>query len=226
MLSPYAGRSLTLGFGIGYYGPVAHFLGMLATTLDRFDRAEAHFEAAIRFNLAMGAAPCLNRTRVGYASMLLSRGLAGDSERADELLDSGITSADALGMKGVAEVARELRRGSAIVSAAKMPEADRVTNTTAAVIPSAIQGSLKREGDYWTISYNGTISHLRHAKGLSFIAHLLGQPRVEVHVIELSQIADSTSVSHHSQRRYSTDGLQNSADSDAGSILDTAAKEA
>jgi hypothetical protein len=227
MLAPYAGRSLTLGFGIGYYGPVAHFLGMLATTLDRLDRAEAHFEAAIRFNLAMGATPCLNRTRVWYASMLLRRGLAGDSDRADELLDSAIASADTLCMKGVAEAARELKmRPEATDSTAKLRGSDRLAHASPASERPHIQATLKREGDYWTISYQGKISRLRHMIGLLFIAHLLGQPRVKVHVSELSQIADSTYASESARHRYGHDELRNSTDSDAGPVLDKAAKEA
>src|ERR1700722_6511279 len=61
--------------------------------------------------------------------------------------------------------------------------------------------------------------------GLLFIAHLLSQPRVKVHVSELSQIADSNYASDRARHR-DHDELRNSTDSDAGPVLDKAAKEA
>lgn len=227
MLAPYAGRSVTLGFGESYYGPVANYLGLLATTLDWFDRAEVHFEAAIRFNLAMGASPCLNRTRIGYASMLLSRGLAGDWEKTRELLDSTIASADTLGMKEVGGKARELKlRAIATNGAAKSQSPDQVDEGSRAIQPTRIRGTLKREGDFWTATYQGKVSRLRHAKGLSFIAHLLSQPRIEVHVSELSEIVDSTYADNHARHGHGADALRRSSDSDAGPVLDSAAKAA
>ena len=40
----------------------------------------------------------------------------------------------------------------------------------------AAEGSFRREGEYWTIVYRGTLVRLRDAKGLRYIAHLLSRP--------------------------------------------------
>src|SRR5258708_23509548 len=47
----------------------------------------------------------------------------------------------------------------------------------AAEMPPALGGRLfRREGEYWTIAYDGTIIRLRDSKGLRYLAYLLGRP--------------------------------------------------
>jgi hypothetical protein len=43
----------------------------------------------------------------------------------------------------------------------------------------------RRQGEYWTITYEGETLRLRHTKGLSYIAYLLRYPGQEVHAIDL-----------------------------------------
>src|SRR5438552_537885 len=54
----------------GAWGAVAHYLGLLAATLDRFDEAEAHFDAAAETHERIGAPTWLARTRFEWAAML------------------------------------------------------------------------------------------------------------------------------------------------------------
>jgi thioesterase domain-containing protein len=42
-----------------------------------------------------------------------------------------------------------------------------------------------REGEFWTISYEGTTMRLRDLKGLQYLALLLASPGRELHVLEL-----------------------------------------
>ena len=44
----------------------------------------------------------------------------------------------------------------------------------------------RREGEYWTIRYEGDVVRLRHAKGLLYVAGLLREPGRGVHVTELA----------------------------------------
>ena len=37
-------------------------------------------------------------------------------------------------------------------------------------------GLIRRDGDYWTIAYDGTVVRLRDAKGLRYLDHLLRHP--------------------------------------------------
>lgn len=43
----------------------------------------------------------------------------------------------------------------------------------------------RRDGDYWTVAYGGTLVHMRDAKGLGYLARLLRHPHREFHVLDL-----------------------------------------
>ena len=81
------------------FGSVARALGVLATSLGRFDEAEAHFGAAIEIEQSMSARPWLAHARHDFAAMLLARGARGDSDRARALLDDALATYAELGMR-------------------------------------------------------------------------------------------------------------------------------
>jgi eukaryotic-like serine/threonine-protein kinase len=62
LLLPYAGLNAVAGLG-WYLGSIAHYLGMLAATLDQPVVARAHFEAAAATHEQLGAMPMLSQTR-------------------------------------------------------------------------------------------------------------------------------------------------------------------
>ena len=82
--------------------------------------------------------------------------------------------------------------------------------------------TFRREGEYWTISYEGRVIRLRHSKGLLFIAQLLGNPGREFHVIDLVGFAhgEHGGVANGQAGRELSSGLH----SDAGPALDTSSK--
>ena len=43
----------------------------------------------------------------------------------------------------------------------------------------------RREGDYWTLAFGGTVVRMRDAKGLGYLARLLRHPHREFHVLDL-----------------------------------------
>jgi hypothetical protein len=45
------------------------------------------------------------------------------------------------------------------------------------------------EGEYWTITFQGVLCRLRHAKGLQYLAHLLLRPGERVHCGDLLSVA-------------------------------------
>jgi class 3 adenylate cyclase len=122
LLSGFANRNVTIGWGDICYGSVSRYLGLLASTTRRFDDAERHFEDAIRFELKMVAEPFAARTRVCYAAMLIERGAGADHERARTFLDTAIDIATKLKMAGLARqaasIAARLTRADAPVAAA------------------------------------------------------------------------------------------------------------
>ena len=67
-------------------GAVARQLGLVATTLERFDEADAHFASAHEIHERFDAPVWVARTDLEWASMLLRRGGDADADRAKRLL--------------------------------------------------------------------------------------------------------------------------------------------
>jgi class 3 adenylate cyclase/tetratricopeptide (TPR) repeat protein len=99
LLTPYADQLVVMVGTVN--GSVTHYLGMLATTLGRFDEAQARFATAAATHERIEAAPWLARTRLEWARMLLSRHQPGDAERAGELLGQVMATARDLGLGNV-----------------------------------------------------------------------------------------------------------------------------
>jgi tetratricopeptide (TPR) repeat protein len=113
LLLPFDGRNVVIGYAIVCYGALSRYLGMLAATLERWDDAMRHFEDAILMNARMEAWPWLAHTQHQYATMLLSRDLSGDRDRAFSLLDAALATARRLGMRGLEErIIRALNKQS------------------------------------------------------------------------------------------------------------------
>jgi DNA-binding CsgD family transcriptional regulator len=98
LLLPYAGRHI-LGSSAGpSWGSTARYLGLLATTLRRWEEAVRHFDATLEAHLQIEARPWLARTRYDYARLLLARGRPGDQARAAGLLAEALDAAQQIGM--------------------------------------------------------------------------------------------------------------------------------
>ncbi|HUG14752.1 MAG TPA: AAA family ATPase [Thermomicrobiales bacterium] len=108
LLLPYDGRNVVRANKIHCFGPVSHYLGLLAVTLDRLDDAEQHFEDAIAMNRRMCARVFLAHSVYGLARMLAKRGAVGDDVRARELVD------EALGLARLCEMSVLKGRASAL----------------------------------------------------------------------------------------------------------------
>jgi DNA-binding SARP family transcriptional activator len=94
----------------GMRGSVARYLGLLASTIERVDKACCHFEDALQMNERMGARPWLAHSQDDYARTLLARGGPGDAEMAERLLEAALSMYRELGMRGPFERARTLAR--------------------------------------------------------------------------------------------------------------------
>jgi class 3 adenylate cyclase/tetratricopeptide (TPR) repeat protein/ABC-type lipoprotein export system ATPase subunit len=98
LMSVYKHMTVTAGVVTVCYGAASRYLGMLATTLGEFDKAQAHFEHALELNTAIGARPWLAHTKAEYARLLRRRRGKGVSERADALENEAWEIAAELGM--------------------------------------------------------------------------------------------------------------------------------
>jgi tetratricopeptide (TPR) repeat protein len=54
-----------------------------------------------------------------------------------------------------------------------------------ASVRSAQTGLFRKEGEYWTVGYDGKAFRLKDTRGLGYLAHLLRHPGVEFHVLDL-----------------------------------------
>ena len=79
-------------------GSASRPLGLLATTMSRWDEAERHFERALEMNARMGSRPWVAHTQHDYGRMLIRRGAAGDEARGAELLRAAASGYEEIGM--------------------------------------------------------------------------------------------------------------------------------
>jgi class 3 adenylate cyclase len=102
-LLPFGDRCIMVGADVDCYGATHRLLGRLATTLERWDDAERHFQDAIEMNQRMGAGRFTGWTFHQYADMLLRRDGPGDREQALSLLSQALDVAERLGLTALLE---------------------------------------------------------------------------------------------------------------------------
>jgi len=106
LLLPYAEQNLAHDLLRSYLGSCHHYLARLAGSLDRFDQAEIHYEAALHFNEHLNAPPLIARTQAAWGELLWTRDRTKDRRRARELLEPAHTTAVELGMPDLARRTR------------------------------------------------------------------------------------------------------------------------
>jgi tetratricopeptide (TPR) repeat protein len=224
LLTPYSLRSASIGL-FGYAGDVSYYLAILAAVLERFEDAEAHFNAAIEFETRTIARGWAARVRYRYAALLFSLHDDRQYGKALEMIRDALSVAEALGLRDLVTKSRELN--SSLES--------MVTGTSAGIQSASEEGSttFRREGDYWTIGVGQGVFRLRHSKGLGYIAHLLRQPGAEFHSLSLTAgvTADAddsdesvAAVSDMGNERLAEINLRRGLPDHAGQMLDVQAK--
>lgn len=81
----------------------------------------------------------------------------------------------------------------------------------------------RREGDYWSIAFEGQTVRLRDLKGMHYLARLLAEPGTEFHVLELVA-ADRDGGAR--PRKLADSGLSHRRELDTGPLLDAQARDA
>jgi hypothetical protein len=115
-----------------------------------------------------------------------------------------------------------------VTPAAESVPTGRAPPPAAAVAaPELPRNLFRREGEYWTVAYDGAVVRLRDAKGLHYLAQLLTHPGREFHVIDLeaADIQVAPAVVGGSRPGSGEPQLTLRPDlGDAGFLLDAAAK--
>ena len=110
-----------------------------------------------------------------------------------------------------------------IEAAPRVPPAADVADRDALDERQASVNAFRREGDYWTVTFDGHTVRVRDLKGMHYLARLLADPGREFHVLDL--VAGETGRSAHIDSVH-TARRPRSALGDAGEMLDTQAKNA
>jgi hypothetical protein len=162
------------------WGPVDHYLGVLAGLAGRATSAAEHLEAALVSGARLGCPALIAETRFELGKLLLD-GSDSDDERGRALLSAASRTAHAL------DLSRIIARLDAVLdataeTAAEEPSGERSTGR----VVGPPQCRLRRDGDYWTVMTPRGSVHIRDAKGMRHLATLLGLPGQPVHVFELA----------------------------------------
>lgn len=111
LLRPYWNRNIVL-FGVLCLGSVSRHLGMLATTMSRYEQAAHHFRDAQGMHERLGSEVWVAHTTYNQARLLLSRDQPGDHEQAVVLLEEVLAASERHGYDGLAARARRLSGAS------------------------------------------------------------------------------------------------------------------
>jgi tetratricopeptide (TPR) repeat protein len=108
LLLPYAHRC-AVTFALLSRGSTSRQLGLLATTLARYDDAARHFEHALTMNTQIRSPLWVAHTQHDYAYMLQTRQGVADCDRADGLLEQALATTERLGLATLADKVRARR---------------------------------------------------------------------------------------------------------------------
>jgi hypothetical protein len=149
-------------------------------------------------------------TQADYAHMLIARNCSGDRDKAMGLAAQALATAREVGMKPLEASVLDLQ--------ARAGFGDEPTVARAAAV--ATSAVFRREGDFWTIAYDGKRIRLRDAKGLQYIADLLRHDGRELHAADLAAGIDGVPPG------ASDAGAIAAGLGDAGEALDPSARSA
>jgi tetratricopeptide (TPR) repeat protein len=163
--------------------------------------AARHFEVAARLWHEVGAPYETALARMGLGDALRAR---GNQQRADSEFRAARTTFERI---GAIDQADRAERGEGAHRALQTPAPDR--------------NAFHREGDYWTVAFDGLTVRVRDLKGMHYLARLLADPGREFHVMDLVALESGGKAPvGPSDPELLSSGLR-----DAGEMLDARAKE-
>ena len=179
-------------------------LGRARSAAGELERVAARFQSR-----ALVAAATLARGRVRLAE--------GDAADAERRCSEAARLWNEIGAPYEAAIARmvhaeALRAAGSEERAVLEQEAARaILDRIEVAVGATVEANVfRREGDYWSVSFEGRTVHVRDLKGMRYLAQLLAHPGREFHVLDL----------------VGAETGQRIAPGDAGEVLDERAKAA
>ncbi|MDO8432339.1 MAG: AAA family ATPase [Candidatus Binatus sp.] len=177
---------------LGLGGPVARAEGAFAAAKGR-DFA-IHFEKAIknanRYTLSWDEADTLYHWGAALNT-------AGEYSDANEKFDAAIEIYQRHG-GGQRWIDRVEAKRHSFASDSKARE----------LAASARLATFRREGEFWTINYDGSTFRLKDAKGLRYIAYLLARPGQRIHVHDLIEAVEGSAANRRTTIHAESEGLK------------------
>ena len=159
-LERYRGGNVMIGHLVSCYGSADRFLGMLASVLGEWDRAEEHFESALTLNRSLGARTWVAHASVSYARMLLTRRRGDDLGLASTLLGQAVALTDEIGLVSLNGKIAAL--GRAVGSAPRPELPDGLSAREVDILRLVANGRSNREvGTALHISEHTVANHVR-----------------------------------------------------------------
>ncbi|MGO9451718.1 MAG: ATP-binding protein [Candidatus Binataceae bacterium] len=229
VLKEYADRVAVVG-ALLCLGSVSRYLGLLAMTGASLADAQRHFEAGLQANKRLGATIWVAHCHYDCALLQINH---GDHQQARVLLEECLRAARVLENVRLMEAAETLvkqlsrRTEPQDSSGVQSPGPDRTEAVGDTAQNGDVVGIFRREGDFWTIVYRKKTTRLKDAKGLHYIAYLLGRPNEQIRAPDLAaRIAgagEEVTGSASAQDLARTEGFAGDL-GHAGEMLDAQAK--
>jgi hypothetical protein len=218
-LAPYDGRVIVIAQAVALSGPVAYFLGLLAAQDERWDAALVHLTDALETARQLDAAMLVAQCACGLAAALAAGAPDRPHGRAAELAAEALATAHARGLVRIAAQAQQILD--------RLPRGDSAPAAPPAPPAPATGALFRKEGQYWTIAFDGIDARLKDGRGLAYIAHLLRHPGRELHTLDLAtSMRSGPAPPTAAALAAAAEGDLHVGGDDAGAVLDPAAKAA
>jgi tetratricopeptide (TPR) repeat protein len=155
----------------GIRGKIARAEAVLAAAAGSFEKAQREFEQGVSI-FRFYQVPFEEAETLYYWARALES--AGEHSRAAEKIEAAI---EIYSHCGAGE--RWIERASAVKHDPHFVSSQNASEA------SDMRAHFCKEGDYWTIGFEGAICRLKHTKGLLYIAYLLRHPGMELSTLDL-----------------------------------------
>jgi hypothetical protein len=192
LLAPFSGRNVVLPTA-AFLGPVDMWLGVLARIAGDREEALARLTAARTSAHRHRSRTALVRIAAEEAALLADDPDPAARERAQQLLSEAEAICEEIDLpwlrRRLLDVREHMRAPAAQSPSPPRPAAAEPRLTATA---SAVNATLRRVGDVWTISHEKRTLHLNDGRGVRLLALLLERPGVEIHSLDLVAAVDGT----------------------------------